>query len=68
VDQYYNDSTGDGDNGECDVEAPWNTGIEVIESPALAGFQVLSATPKAARTSLNGAENKSNKAIRKGRR
>jgi Mn-containing catalase len=52
VDQYYNDSTGTGDNGEQDVEAPWNTadGIEVIDSPALQGFQVTQATPKAGKT------------------
>jgi Mn-containing catalase len=60
VDQYYNDSTGEGDDGETDAEGPWNTGdsIEVIESPALAGFQVLKATPKAGKTSMdeNGKE------------
>lgn len=50
VDQYYNDSTGEGDDGEIDTTGPWNTGIEVIESPALAGFQVVSSTPKAGRT------------------
>jgi len=40
VNQYYNTSTGDGDNGEADAEGPWNTDIEVIDSPALNGFQV----------------------------
>src|SRR5687768_1002261 len=25
VDQYYNDSTGEGDYGEIDAEGPWNT-------------------------------------------
>ena len=55
VDQYYNDSTGTGDNGEVDAEGPWNTteGIEVIDSPALAEFQVLKATPKSGRTTLD---------------
>jgi Mn-containing catalase len=52
VDQYYNDSTGTGDNGEIDASGPWNSGpgIEVVESPALEGFQVLKATPKAGKT------------------
>jgi Mn-containing catalase len=55
VDQYYNDSTGAGDDGEMDAEGPWNTadGIQVIESPALTDFQVLKATPKSARTTLD---------------
>ena len=52
VDQYYNDSTGEGDEGEADYEGPWNTGdgIEVIDSPALEGFAVLKATPRTAKT------------------
>jgi Mn-containing catalase len=56
VDQYYNDSTGEGDDGEVDVQAPWNTaeGIEVVEAPALTDFQVLKATPRAGRTTLDG--------------
>ena len=56
VDQYYNDSTGEGDNGEIDASGPWNTGdaIQVVESPALNDFQVTSATPKGGRTTLNG--------------
>jgi Mn-containing catalase len=55
VDQYYNDSTGKGDQGEVDTTGPWNTqeGISVIEAPALNAFQVLKATPKAGRTTLN---------------
>jgi Mn-containing catalase len=58
VDQYYNDSTGSGDNGEVDTEGPWNMadGIEVVESPALSGFQVVKATPKAGKTTLNGSK------------
>lgn len=52
VDQYYNDSTGEGDDGEIDTTGPWNEGdeITIIESPALAGFQVVQASPKAGRT------------------
>lgn len=57
VDQYYNDSTGEGDDGEIDVaDAPWNSGdgIQVVEAPALSGFQVLQASPKGGRTTLDG--------------
>lgn len=52
VDQYYNDSTGEGDDGEVDTTGPWNTaeGITVVESPALAGFQVVEASPTSGRT------------------
>lgn len=55
VDQYYNTSTGSGDNGETDSTGPWNTaeGIIVIESPALEGFQVLEATPMRGVTPLD---------------
>jgi len=54
VDQYLNTSTGEGDHGESDVQAPWNdpSEIEVVESPALTGYQVLKATPKSGKTSL----------------
>ena len=36
VDQWYNTSTGVGDDGEIDSKAPWNSAeeIEVIDSPA----------------------------------
>jgi len=50
VDQYYNDSTGTGDNGEVDTTGPWTQGCEIVEAPALAEFQVLQATPKKGRT------------------
>ncbi|MDB5386866.1 MAG: Catalase [Planctomycetaceae bacterium] len=62
VDQYYNTSTGEGDNGEIDVSGPWNdpAEVEIVDSPALAGYQVLSATPEASRTTLDdGATSKS---------
>src|SRR6201994_3638966 len=63
VDQWYNDSTGEGDHGETDVAAPWNTaeGITVVDSPALNGFQVLKATPKTAKTTLDESEPKKKK-------
>src|ERR1700712_1029949 len=36
VDQYFNDSTGEGDDGEVDVTGPWNkgNGWKVVEAPA----------------------------------
>lgn len=37
VNQYFNDSTGEGDYGERDAQGPWNqgNGWKVVESPAL---------------------------------
>ena len=37
VDQYFNDSTGEGDEGEIDTRGPWNEGgdWEFVDSPAL---------------------------------
>jgi Mn-containing catalase len=37
VDQFFNDSTGEGDHGEVDARGPWNEGEpwEFVESPAL---------------------------------
>ena len=42
VDQYFNDSTGEGEDGEIDARGPWNQGEDwqLVESPA---FQDLSA-------------------------
>jgi Mn-containing catalase len=36
VDQFFNDSTGRGDDGEIDARGPWNEseGLELVESPA----------------------------------
>jgi Mn-containing catalase len=58
VDQWYNDSTGEGDNGEIDADGPWKTqkGVTVVESPALQEFQVLEATPKSSETTLDTVE------------
>jgi Mn-containing catalase len=41
VNQYFNDSTGEGDRGEIDAKGPWNEseGIELVESPAFQGMQ-----------------------------
>jgi Mn-containing catalase len=40
VDQFFNDSTGQGDHGEVDTRGPWNEGEpwEFVESPVIAGF------------------------------
>jgi len=37
VDQYFNDSTGTGDEGETDARGPWNEGggWEIVEAPEL---------------------------------
>ena len=53
VDQFYNTSTGEGDHGEIDATGPWNEELEEIESPALQEFQVIKATPKEGRTTLD---------------
>jgi Mn-containing catalase len=36
VDQFFNDSTGTGEDGEIDARGPWNQGedLEIVESPA----------------------------------
>ena len=41
VDQFFNDSTGEGDHGEVDARGPWNEGgaWEFVESPALQDFE-----------------------------
>jgi Mn-containing catalase len=39
VDEFYNDSTGEGENGEIDARGPWNEGDDwkYIEAPAFNG-------------------------------
>ncbi len=41
VDQYINDSTGEGDDGEHDERGPWNqgNGWKYVDAPALKGMQ-----------------------------
>jgi len=60
VDQYYNTSTSEGDQGEIDVSGPWNDPkqIEIVEAPAITEFQVLRATPKGAKTTLTAPSEK----------
>src|SRR6185295_18316636 len=40
VDQFFNDSTGEGEHGEVDARGPWNEGEpwEFVESPAFQDF------------------------------
>ena len=42
VDQYFNDSTGEGDAGEIDARGPWNegNGWQFVEAPAFNGLKV----------------------------
>jgi Mn-containing catalase len=42
VDQYFNDSTGEGDHGEVDARGPWNEGEpwEFVASPALQDLEL----------------------------
>ena len=44
VDQFFNDSTGTGEDGEIDARGPWNEGedLEIVESPA---FRQAGQTP-----------------------
>jgi Mn-containing catalase len=55
VDQYFNDSTGEGDDGEVDARGPWNEGDdwEFVEAPAFNGG-VKATTRKLARSSNSG--------------
>ena len=48
VNQYFNDSTGEGDQGEIDAAGPWNEGggLEIVQSPA---FQRMNGTSEGPR-------------------
>ena len=47
VNQFFNDSTGSGDEGEIDTRGPWNEGgdWEFVESPALSAPSTDAETP-----------------------
>lgn len=47
VNQFFNDSTGDGDHGEVDARGPWNEGDgwEYVESPALQSMNGATDSP-----------------------
>jgi Mn-containing catalase len=55
VDQFFNDSTGQGDHGENDVRGPWNQGgsWQIVEAPA---FQDVRQKPTETR---NGVDDRS---------
>ncbi len=40
VNQYFNNSTGEGEHGEIDTTGPWNEGgdLQIVESPAFQGL------------------------------
>ena len=48
VNQYFNDSTGEGDHGEIDAAGPWNEGgdLEIVQSPAFQGMTGTSEGPR----------------------
>jgi Mn-containing catalase len=50
VDQFFNDSTGEGDYGEVDTRGPWNQGPgwEFVQSPAIAANGDAAAIPDTA--------------------
>jgi Mn-containing catalase len=50
VDQFFNDSTGEGQDGEIDARGPWNQGAawQLIEGPA---FQDAGVNPRKLRRS-----------------
>ena len=57
VDQYFNDSTGEGEDGEIDARGPWNQGedLQLVEAPA---FQALGA-PQGAEAGSAGVDDRS---------
>ena len=50
VDQFFNDSTGRGEDGEVDARGPWNQGEEwqFVEAPAFAELRTASGQPDGA--------------------
>jgi Mn-containing catalase len=64
VDQFFNDSTGEGDHGEVDARGPWNEGEpwEFVEAPA---FQDMRGDGQEAESAVHAAssDSKQNEAI-----
>ena len=48
VDQFFNDSTGEGDQGEIDARGPWNEGgtWEFVDAPAFQGLTTVEDAPR----------------------
>jgi Mn-containing catalase len=59
VDQYFNDSTGEGDHGEVDARGPWNEGEpwEFVESPAFHDFADVETESPSIHAESSGPEN-----------
>ncbi|MFZ5674804.1 MAG: DUF892 family protein [Pseudomonadota bacterium] len=53
INQYFNDSTGEGDHGEFDARGPWNEGDswEIVNAPAFSSGEVEGSTDQLARES-----------------
>ncbi len=60
VDRYFNDSTGEGDEGEIDARGPWNegNGWEFVESPAFQEVSKLTGPDGASASENQGASAK----------
>ncbi|MGE0037658.1 MAG: DUF892 family protein [Xanthobacteraceae bacterium] len=58
VDQFFNDSTGEGDHGEVDARGPWNEGEpwEFVEAPAFQDFNGTTDAPSIHAESSDPAE------------
>src|SRR5215204_3960994 len=59
VDQFFNDSTGEGEHGEVDARGPWNEGgsWEFVEAPALHDAGDVADSPSIHAASSDGIEN-----------
>jgi Mn-containing catalase len=58
VDQFFNDSTGEGDHGEVDARGPWNEGgaWEFVEAPAFQDLQSVEDGPAIHAASSDGVD------------
>jgi Mn-containing catalase len=63
VDEYYNDSTGEGEDGEIDARGPWNQGGDwkMVESPALGDGPKLASLKSEDSTKLASAKKRASK-------
>jgi Mn-containing catalase len=48
VDQYFNDSTGEGDMGEIDAKGPWNEAesVQIVDAPAFKEARRMNGAPE----------------------
>ena len=63
MNQYFNDSTGEGEHGEIDTTGPWNEGedLEIVESPA---FQSMNGKVDGPRIELEASGESDHETIR----